>query len=74
MGKSVQIRNQQFTVLGVAARQGSFLGLFSMDQMVLMPVTTFRRYFPVTWADLSILVQIDATRKDEVRDELRGLM
>jgi putative ABC transport system permease protein len=74
VGKTVQMRNQQFTVVGVAARMGSFLGIFSMDQLVIMPITTFRRYFPTERSDLSILVQIDQNHKEEAKDELRGVM
>jgi putative ABC transport system permease protein len=73
-GKTVRIRDQQFTVIGVAARQGSFLGLFSLDAMAIMPMNTFRRYFPINWSSPRVLVQVDATRMDESRDELRGVM
>ncbi len=37
IGKSVIIRNQPFEVVGVFARQGEFLGLFSLDEMVAVP-------------------------------------
>ncbi len=73
-GKTVRIRDQQFSVIGVAARQGSFLGLFSLDQMAIMPISTFRRYFPVNAADPSIRVQVEVSRIEEAREELRGLM
>ena len=73
-GKTVRIRDQQFTVVGVAARQGQFLGLFSMDSKVTMPIKTFRRYFPINWAYTDVRVQVDATRMEESREELRGLM
>jgi putative ABC transport system permease protein len=73
-GKMVRIRDQQFTVIGVAARQGSFLGLFSMDANATMPINTFRRYFPINWSDPSIRVQVDVTRLEESKEELRGLM
>ncbi|MBK9990619.1 MAG: ABC transporter permease [Verrucomicrobia bacterium] len=73
-GKTVQMRSQQFTVIGVAARQGSFLGLFSLDSMAIMPINTFRRYFPINSADPSIRVQVDVTRLEESKEELRGLM
>lgn len=73
-GKTVRLRDQQFTVIGVAARQGSFLGLFSLDQMAIMPINTFRRYFPINWAEPDIRVQVDVDRMDEAKEELRGLM
>jgi len=73
-GKMVRIRDQQFTVIGVAARQGSFLGLFSLDSMAIMPINTFRRNFPINWSHPEVRVQVDAARMDESKEELRGLM
>ncbi len=73
LGKTIRIRDQNFQVLGVAARQGSFLGLFSWDSMVAMPLTTYRRYFRVG-ENGEIRVQVDTTQMSAARDELRGLM
>ncbi len=73
IGKTVRIRDQNFKVLGVAARQGSFLGLFSWDSMLAMPITTYRRYYRVN-DDGEIRVQVDTTRMESARDELRGLV
>jgi putative ABC transport system permease protein len=73
LGKTIRIGDQNFKVLGVAARQGSFLGLFSWDSMVVMPITTFRRYYRLN-DDSEIRVQVDVTRMEAARDELRGLM
>ena len=73
IGQTLRIRNQRYTVIGVAARQGSFLGMFSFDSMVIMPLEAFRRNF---WVgnNVSLRVQIDPARMDEGREELRGLM
>ena len=73
MGKTVRIQGQTFEVIGVAAKQGSFLGLFSWDSMVAMPLTTFRRYFS-SRNDGEIRVQYDGIRMAAAKDELRGLM
>jgi putative ABC transport system permease protein len=73
IGKIIRVRDQNFHVIGVAARQGSFLGLFSWDSMVAMPLTTYRRYFRAN-EDSEVRVQVDTTRMAEARDELRGLM
>src|SRR5688572_33325121 len=43
IGKEVQISGVQFRVLGVGARQGSFLGLFSLDSIVIVPLPTFKK-------------------------------
>ena len=73
LGKWIRIRDQNFQVLGVAARQGSFLGLFSWDSMVALPLTTYRRYFRLG-ENCEIRVQVDEKRMEAARDELRGLM
>jgi putative ABC transport system permease protein len=74
IGKMIQIRSQRFMVVGVPARQGSFLGLFSLDSQVILPLGAFGRLFPIRWADPAVQVQVDLTRMDEAKDELRGLM
>ena len=73
VGKMIRIRNQNFQVLGVTARQGSFLGLFSWDAMVALPLPTYRRNFRAG-EDGDIRVQVDTARMAEARDELRGVM
>jgi putative ABC transport system permease protein len=74
IGKEIQIRSQRYTVLGVAARQGSFLGMFSWDSQVILPLAAFGRVFPLRWASPEIRVQVDLARMEEAKDELRGLM
>jgi putative ABC transport system permease protein len=73
LGKTVRIKDQNFQVIGVVARQGSFLGLFSWDSMVAMPLSTFRRYYRVGEGG-ELRVQVDNTRMAEAREELQGLM
>jgi putative ABC transport system permease protein len=72
--KNIRMGNQQYRVVGVAARQGSFLGAFSWDSVVIMPLSAFRRSFPIRWANPTIRVQVDLARVDEAKEELRGLM
>ena len=69
----IRIRDQNFRIIGVAVRQGSFLGLFSWDSMVAMPLTAYRRYFRAN-DDGEVRVQVDTARMAEAREELRGLM
>ncbi len=73
IGKTIRVRDQNLQVVGVTARQGSFLGLFSLDSGVIVPLLTYRRYFR-TNDDAEIRVQVEVQRMDEARDELRGLM
>jgi putative ABC transport system permease protein len=74
LGKSIRMRSQQYTVVGVAARQGSFLGLFSWDSQIIIPLDAFARTFPIRYADPQVRVQIDVTRTEQARDDLRGIM
>ena len=74
LDKSVLINGQPFKVLGVISRQGSFLGLFSLDSIVVMPLPAFQKYFSAK-SDSDILVKVrDKTRMADARDELTGLM
>jgi len=72
--KSVLINGQPFNVIGVISRQGSFLGLFSLDSIVVMPLPAFQKYFSAK-SDSDILVKVkDKTKLAEAKDELTGLM
>jgi putative ABC transport system permease protein len=72
--KSVLINGQPFRIVGVISRQGTFLGLFSLDSIVVMPLQAFQKYFS-TKSDSDILVKVkDKTRLAEARDELIGIM
>jgi putative ABC transport system permease protein len=74
IGKSVLINGQQFKVLGVNSRQGTFLGLFSWDSMVVMPLPAFNKYFSAK-SESDILVKVkDKTKLGDAKDELTGLM
>ena len=74
VGQTVRIRDQPFTVVGVASKQGTFLGMFSWDTMVIIPLQAFRRLFLRATEGAQIRVQIDRTRAEEARLELRGIV
>jgi putative ABC transport system permease protein len=72
--KSVLINGQLFKVIGVNTRQGTFLGLFSWDSMVAMPLGAFNKYFSAkSESDVRVKVK-DKTRLADARDELTGLI
>ncbi len=74
LDKSVLINGQSFKVIGVISRQGTFLGLFSLDAIVVMPLPAFQKYFSAK-SDSDILVKVkDKTKLNEAKDELTGLM
>ncbi|MEP6698884.1 MAG: ABC transporter permease [Verrucomicrobiota bacterium] len=74
LDKRVSINGQFFKVIGVISRQGSFLGLFSLDSIVVMPLPAFQKYFSAK-SDSDLLVKVkDKAKLMEARDELTGLM
>src|SRR6185503_3509712 len=74
INKSVLINGQLFKVVGVNARQGTFLGIFSWDSMVAMPLGAFNKYFSTnTESDVRVKVR-DKTKIDDAKDELTGMM
>lgn len=74
IGKDVMISGQQFRVLGVGARQGSFLGLFSLDSIVIVPLPAFKKFFSAkSESDVRVKVR-DKLNLADAKDELTGLM
>lgn len=74
LGKEVQISGVQFRVLGVGARQGSFLGLFSLDSIVIVPLPAFKKFFSAkSESDIRVKVR-DKLKLADAKDELTGLM
>lgn len=72
--KVIHINGNPFRVIGVGARQGSFLGLFSLDSIVTVPLPAFKRYFSAK-SDTDIRVKVrDKRRMAEAKDELAGMM
>ena len=74
LDKFVQINGQPFKVIGIGTRQGSFLGLFSLDSIVSVPLPAFQRYFSAkSETDIRVKVK-DKEVLADAKDELTGLM
>jgi putative ABC transport system permease protein len=74
VGARLKIRNQPFEVVGVLERQGSFLGMFSLDNRVIIPL---KQFTTTMWNNPDIGIQVKAkglVQLDEVREELRQAM
>jgi putative ABC transport system permease protein len=73
LGKTLKIGNQGYQVIGVFERQGSFLGLFSFDSQVVIPLASYAKYFKTGSENASIRVKVkDRRQMGEAREELRG--
>ena len=74
LDKIVTIDGNPFRVIGVYAKQGTFLGLFSFDTYAVVPLSTFQKIFSAR-LDTSIRVKVkNKQRLDLARDELTGDM
>jgi putative ABC transport system permease protein len=75
LDQKVLIKGQPFTVIGVLAKQGSFLGIFSFDTQAILPLEAYRKYFGLggNGAELRVKVR-DKTKLVEATEELIGSM
>lgn len=70
----VDVRGQHFVVIGVLAKQGEFLGLFSFDNQIVMPLNALRKYWG-SRIDLQLRVKVkDKLRMAQAEEELVGAM
>jgi putative ABC transport system permease protein len=74
LDNTVLIDGNPFRVVGVYAKQGTFLGLFSFDTYAVVPISAFMKVFSAR-LDTSIRVKVkDKNRLPAARDELTDLM
>ena len=74
LDKKIQVNGHTFKVIGILARQGTFLGLFSLDSIVIIPLPAFKKYFSAK-SDADVRVKVrDKNHMADARDELTGIM
>ena len=74
IGKRVRIRGHRFQVIGVLARQGKFLGLFSLDEQIQIPLNTLERHFG-NFRSVTLEVKAEsAEAMDLAEDEITGIL
>ena len=75
LGENVLIAGQPFQVIGVLAKQGSFLGLFSLDTQTIMPLNAYRKYFGIRGRGAELRVKVrDKNQLEAASEELVGAM
>jgi putative ABC transport system permease protein len=75
IGKTVRMGEQVFRVVGVFAKQGSFLGLFSFDDQAVVPLDAFKKYFSRKMSQTDVRVKVrDKDRLEDAKAELDGAM
>jgi putative ABC transport system permease protein len=74
LAKRLRVGPQSFEVVGVLEKQGNFMGAFSLDNEVVIPVNQFVTHF-WPFPDYSIQVKVaDLTQMADAKEEARGLM
>lgn len=74
LGKPIKIGSYTFKIIGVLEKQGSMLGLFSLDNRVVVPINRFFKLFG-TRRSLSINIKAaDINNLDETKEEVISVM
>ncbi len=74
LGRRVRIGDCSFEVIGVLEKQGSFLGMVSLDNQVIVPLPQFTAAF---WNNPDYQIQVKARRVEqlgEAKEEVRAKM
>jgi putative ABC transport system permease protein len=62
-------------VIGILSRQGSFLGLFSLDNQTIIPINAYRKFFDIRNGQVQLHVKVkDKLRMDDAQEEVLGAM
>ncbi|MEC9486746.1 MAG: ABC transporter permease [Prosthecochloris sp.] len=74
VGRQIRLKNQKFRVIGVFRKQGKFLGLFSFDNQIIMPLKAFKKvYGSQKYVTMRVKIREEAGIAD-AREELQGIM
>ncbi|MCF7824472.1 MAG: ABC transporter permease [Candidatus Marinimicrobia bacterium] len=64
----------RFRVIGVLAEMGKFLGSFSQDTQVIIPLVSFSKIFEGPWGMRRITVKVPEIYVEDAKEELRGVV
>ena len=74
LGKRIQVKGLDYTVIGLTERQGELFGE-SKDNFIAIPITTYLKRFSERWTTLSIDVESQSELTyEKTKDEVIGLM
>lgn len=74
IGETVMIARHKFTVIGVLARQGDFLGMQSFDKQAIMPLSAMRKFHRGGWSNSLRVQALPDVPMSYAHDELVGYM
>jgi len=74
IGKIIKVSSYSFRVIGVLEKQGSMLGLFSLDNRIIIPM---ERFFSIYGTHRSVSINIkaaDLNNLEETKEEITSIM
>lgn len=74
IGKYIQINGNKFKIIGVNEKMGSMLGLFSLDNRIIIPI---QKFFKIFGTKRSITINVkapDVTLLEDIKEESRAVM
>lgn len=75
LGKKIRIEGSNLEVIGVLDKRGKFLGMESLDNQVLVPVTKFVSDLVSFRPPVMVRIKVrDLKEMDDAREEIRGIM
>jgi len=75
LGKTIKVGAYNYKVVGVLEKQGSFLGLESLDNRIYLPINRFIKEYASRRSNISIFVKaISLKELEEAKEEVRGIM
>ena len=73
IGNKIRIGNYTFRVIGEVEKQGKFLGMFSMDKQIIIPLGTHQRLFTRRgWTGIN--VKVAESDLNDATEELTAMM
>jgi putative ABC transport system permease protein len=74
VGKTIKAGGRTFRILGIMAKQGSFLGMMSLDNRIYIPFTQFSHTYGIPWG-IEIHAKVrDVKDIENSKEELRGIL
>ena len=75
LGKTIKVGSYNYKVVGVLEKQGSFLGMQSLDNRLYLPVNRFIKEFASRRSNVTIMVKAISIKEiDEAKEEVRGIL
>ncbi len=74
VGQTIKIDGLPFRVIGIRSKEGSFLGMFSLDNVVFIPIGRFQDIFGTRFSATIDVRASNVKDLDDSKEELRGIM